>query len=172
MEQFGGLSTGTTAPSPHRSLPSTDFCPPLHRGCSEWLIIPDNQVCLSCWCSVRFMWKCPACTSCRLDCSCDRLSWSAASGSERGLIIPCPRAGSASGLVRITWSWPCDSLSEVFQGRLNNSRLPWHSHVSTNESSHQKSKVGQPSSSFSTGRLAAAQQQINSLRTAAQLGRF
>lgn len=86
----------------------------------------------------------------RLDCSCDRLSCSAASGSERAIITACPRAGSVFGPARITWSSLCNSLSlsEVFWGHINNSRLPWLSHVSTNESSHQKSKVGQLSLSF------------------------
>lgn len=47
VEQFSGLWTCcTTAPFPHRSLPSTDFFP-LHHGYREWLIIPDNQVRLS-----------------------------------------------------------------------------------------------------------------------------
>lgn len=107
----------------------------------------------------------------RLACSCDRLSCSAASGSERGIITLCPRAASVFGLARITWSSLCNSLSssEVFWGHINNSRLPWRSHVSTNESSHQKSKVGQLSSSFSIGHLSAVWQRINSLLTAAQL---
>lgn len=62
-----------------------------------------------------------------------------------GIITPCPRAGSVFGLARITWSSLCNSLSsiEVFWGRINNSRLPWRSHVSANESSHQKIE-GQP----------------------------
>lgn len=78
------------------------------------------------------------------------------------------------GLARITWSSLCNSLSlsEVFLGHINNSRLPWRSHVGTNESSHQKSKVGQLSSSFCTGHLFSTQKRINSLLTAAQLAQL
>lgn len=49
-------------PSPHTAHYHADFFPPRHREQSEWLIIPDNHVCLSRRCPVRFMWRCTACT--------------------------------------------------------------------------------------------------------------
>lgn len=170
-------AVATAAPSPNCSLPRWLFFPPaIVDTVNGWLsqiitsdfhagVQPDLY-----GSAPHVLLRVPH----RLDCSCARLSCSAAGGSERGIITPCPGAASVFGPARITWSSLCNSPSsgEIFRGRINNSRLPLHRHVSTNESSHQKSKVGQLSSSFSTSHLFAAQQRINSLLTAAQLGRL
>lgn len=92
------------------------------------------------------MWKCTACTdwtsAAPSPCPpCGRLSCSAASGSERGIITPCPSAGSFFGLVRITWSPKsvrCAPTSNL--GNITNSRLPRHGLVSTNESGYQNGR--------------------------------
>lgn len=104
--------THTDSLNHHPSFPYTAFF--LQHEGSECLIIPDNHFCISCQYSVRFMWKCTACISRApyglARCSplpvplCDGLSCSAASGSERGIITPCPSAGSFLGPVRITWT--------------------------------------------------------------------
>lgn len=95
----------------------TIHCLFLHHEESECLIIPDNHFCLSCQYSVRFMCLCGSALHVLPEChkdwtsaapfpcpSCGGLSCGAASGSERGIITPCPSAGSFLGLVRITWS--------------------------------------------------------------------
>lgn len=100
----------------HRLALITIHCLFLQHEESECLIIPDNHFCFSCQYSVRFMCFCGSARHVFLRrhtdwpraapflCPpCGGLSRSVASGSERGIITPCPSAGSILGLVRITW---------------------------------------------------------------------
>lgn len=119
-EQFWGLwacYSHTPAFSPQPPPLITIHCLFLQHEESECLIIPDNHFCLSCQFSVRFMCLCGSAphifpehhtdwpSAAPFPCPpCDGLSCSAASGSERGIITPCPSAGAFHGLVRITWS--------------------------------------------------------------------
>ncbi len=118
-ERFCGLwacySRRGASLSPRRSFPYTASF--LQHEESECLIIPDNHFCLSCQYSVRLMCLCGSALHVFPERHtdwpsaapsphppCGGLSCSAASGSERGIITPCPSAGSFLALVRITWS--------------------------------------------------------------------
>lgn len=119
-------------PPPHPTPPTPHYhtLPFLQHEESECLIIPDNHFCFSCQYSVRFMCLCGSAlhvfperhtdwpSAARLPCPpCDGLSCSAASGSERGIITPCPSAGSFLGLVRITWK-PAKRFAELLRSIL------------------------------------------------------